>query len=74
MSDEFNRAIDAVDDSIFQFMRERPLHPLTQKLVPQIKQNLKDYGELFMQVGARNERSEAAEAAIAALNEEKDAQ
>ena len=71
MSDEIDRAIDAVDDSIFEFMRQRPLHPLTQKLVPQIKQNLKDFGEPFLIVGDRNERTEAAEAAIEVLNQEK---
>ena len=70
-SDEFDRLVGQVDDSIFEFMKTHPTHELTARLIPQIRENLARYGEPFMQIGARNERSEAAEAAIDALNKEK---
>ena len=70
MSDEFDHAIDAVDDSIFQFMRARPLHPLTAKLLPQIKESLRDFGEPFMFVGATDQRSEALQGVIDAVKNE----
>jgi len=71
MSNEHDRAIEDVDDSIFDFMRTRPLHPLTQKLMPQIKSNLAHFGSPFVIAGETNQRFEAAEHVIDALNEEK---
>lgn len=62
--------IAAVDDAVFAFMRAHPLHPLTAKLLPQIKENLEHYGEPFMYVGETDQRGEALQGVIDAVNEE----
>ena len=63
----FAEQIAKSEDAIFAFMRDHPGHPLTQKLVPQIRANLDTYGQSFMD----DELSNALLETIAAANKDK---